>query len=571
MLILALRLFSVQVLRYNHYLSRSDAIRIKPEVIEAPRGFIYDRNGQVMAENMMSYSITVDPLERDKLDRSVTRLAALVPSLPRLLNVTEDKMIDRIIELSRRSNNPEKIIRDADFRLLSIIEEYNHDLPGLDGTFDQLRSYPFGPFAAHVIGYMSELTKEEYERLREKGYGYGHSIGRHGIENYYEDVLKGENGTKFVEMNYLSRKMEMKGEVEPIPALPGDNLTLTLDMRLQIAAEEAFGDTVVGALVALNPNNGEVLVMASSPSFDPNEFTHVMTPGRLATLLNNPDNPLFNRAIQATYPPGSTFKMLTAISGLKNGLTEQSKFQPCRGSYYFGRTYACWKEGGHGSLNMVEAIIQSCNVYFYQLGRRLTLEKWQYNADILGMGKKTGIDLYDEKPGLLPTMEFYEKNDISYSPGMMLNLAIGQGENLVTILQLVHYIGIIATSGINATPHMVMSEREPPERIMEISAESFDVVKRGMLGVIQDPLGTAKTARIPGHLIAGKTGTAQNPHGSDHKLFVAFAPYDNPSIAVACVAENTGDYDISLAVLIVRKLLMEYFTYYPDDTVAFND
>jgi len=570
-LILALRLFSVQVLSYDHYLSRSDSIRIKREIIEAPRGFIYDRNGRVLAENQMSYSITIDPFKRDKLKESIPRLAALVPDLPELMNVPRNQVIDKVMELSHRSNNPEKIIRDADFRLLSIVEEHNNELPGVGGTFDQLRHYPYGPLAAHVIGYMGELTREEYDRLRTKGYAYGHSIGKYGIEKYYEDVLKGENGAKFVEMNYLSRKLDTAHEVTPIPPEKGRDVTLTLDVRLQMAAEEAFGDTVVGSLVALDPGNGDVLIMMSSPSFDPNEFIHVMTPGQLASLLNDPDKPMFNRAIQATYPPGSTFKMCTALAGLENGFTEDTTFNPCRGSYYFGRSYDCWKEGGHGTLDMVGAITQSCNIYFYQLGRKLQLDTWHAYGDKLGLGRTTGIDLLDEKPGLLPSSEYYETSGTEYSPGMMLNLAIGQGENLVTVLQLAHYIGIIATEGMNAVPHLVLAEREPPERVTGISEESFRVVKRGMVGVVHDPQGTAKSARVPGHRIAGKTGTAQNPHGADHKLFVAFAPYENPSIAIACVAENAGDYEISLAVSIVRQVLMDYFTYYPDTTVAVND
>ena len=571
MLILAVRLFYIQVLRYDYYLSRSDDIRIKRRVIEAPRGVIYDRNGIVLAENRMSYSITVDPFERDKFDQCIPRLAELIPNLPDLLNVSHDNMVEEVKKKTRNSRNPEKIIRDADFRLLSIIEEHNLELTGIGGVFDQRRHYPFGPLTAHVTGYMGELTHNEYERLREKGYEYGHSIGRHGIEKYYEDELKGENGAKFVEMNYRSRILGRTHEVEPIAPVTGKNLTLTLDVRLQMAAEEAFGDTVRGSLVALDPNNGEVLVMVSFPSFDPNDFTHVMTSKQYSSMLNDPEKPLFNRAIQATYPPGSTFKMLTALTGLENGFTAQSKFKACAGSYYFGRWYDCWKEGGHGSLDMVEAITQSCNVYFYQLGRNLSLETWHTCGDLLGFGKETSIDLFGEKTGLLPDMKYYERNDVDYSPGMMLNLSIGQGEILVTILQLARYCGIIATEGLSAVPHIVKSEYRPVDRVDGISRESFKVVKKGMYGVVHGQHGTARSARIKGHKIAGKTGTAQNPHGADHKLFIVFAPYENPTIAIACVAENAGDYKGSLAVAIVRKLLEEYFGYYKDDTEVASD
>lgn len=397
-LILVLRLFSIQVLKYSHFLSRSDEIRTKREVIEATRGFIFDRNGEILAENLMTYSITVDPTEWDSLDVSIPRLASLIPELPKMLKVSGENMVQMVKEQIRGSFNPKKIIRDVDFRLLSVVEEHNLDLPGVGGVFDQGRHYPYGPLAAHVIGYMGEVTRKELETLKDSGYESGYSIGRHGIEKYYEDGLKGKNGAKFVEMNYRSRILGITNYGNPIRPEPGENITLTLDVRLQMTAREAFGDSVRGALVALDPRNGEVLAMASLPSFDPNEFAHVMSSERYASLVNDPDSPLFNRAVQATYPPGSPIKTLTALAGLENGFTEDTKFQPCTGSYYYGRTYNCWKEGGHGSLNMIQAITQSCNVYFYQLGRNLTIGRWQDYGAIMGLGQRTGIDLQDFIP-----------------------------------------------------------------------------------------------------------------------------------------------------------------------------
>jgi len=354
-LILTIRLFYIQVLQYNLYYSKSESISIKRQVIEASRGFITDRNREILAENLMSYSITVDPFERDKIDVSIPRLASLVPDLPEILNVPSDKLIENVKNKISGQKNPYRIIRDADFPLLSIVEEHNRELPGIGGGFFQRRNYPHGPLAAHVIGYMTELTEEEYKRKRDEGYMLGHSIGRYGIEKYYENRLRGKNGAKFMEMNYRSRILNETGEINPIPPMQGEDIMLTLDMRIQMAAEEAFGDSILGALVALNPQNGEVLVMVSSPSFDPNEFTHALSPLKYASLMNNPDEPMFNRAIQGTYAPGSTFKMLTALAGLENGYTENSRFKPCTGTYFFGRSYDCWKVGGHGSLNMVES------------------------------------------------------------------------------------------------------------------------------------------------------------------------------------------------------------------------
>ena len=557
--ILSLRLFKLQVLNWRIYLEESEDKRIKREVIEAPRGYITDRNGVILAENRLSYSITIDPFERDRFGESVPQLASF-------LGVTTDDLDQKVRELTAKSRNPVKIVRDADFRLFSIVMEHNHELPGVDCILDQRRNYPQGRLASHVIGYMGE-SPEELKKLREKGYFYGQQIGVYGIEKFFEQQLKGKNGAKFVERNYMTRIMDVAEEYKPDPPVSGKDVTLTLDVRLQIAAEEAFGDSIRGSLVAIDPRNGEILVMASLPSFDPNEFAGVMQASHLQQLWNDPAKPMFNRGIQATYPPGSSFKMLTALAGLENGFTEQSTFSPCTGSYYFGRKYDCWKEGGHGKLNMINAIINSCNVYYYQLGRRVGIEKWSSTADLLGLGHRTGIDIEGEETGVIPSLTYYEKMGVAYSPGMMLNLAIGQGEIIMTVLQLARYVGILATEGMLTRPHLSIDRYEPPSQVIGISKHSFQVVKEGMKGVVHDPSGTAKGARIPGHFIAGKTGTAQNPHGADHKIFLAFAPYDDPAIAIACVAENAGDYTPSRAVIIVKRVLEEYFAYYPDNTV----
>jgi penicillin-binding protein 2 len=550
--ILIVRLFQLQVLHGTDFSVMSDLTRLNRMVVEAPRGSILDRNGMVFAENGLSYSITMDPMDSKNVDKSVPLLASFCGFPP-------DELIQKVKDAHRKKiHTPVKLFKDANFNLLSVVEEHKSELTGLDSEIDQRRSYPNGSLASHVIGYMGEINQNEFNELGSKGYYYGQSIGRDGLEQRYESILKGKNGTKFQEKNYLNRILKDSKEIKPDPPEAGKSIWLTLDMRLQMAAEQAFGDTVLGALVAIDPRNGEILAMVSLPNYDPNEFTHVMTAGRVDSLFTDPRKPLFNRAIQATYPPGSTFKPLTALAGLENGFGEQTRFSPCHGSYTFGgRAFKCWKAGGHGSLNMSEAITNSCNVYFYQLGYKVGIEHWQTTAKILGIGEITGVDLEGEVKGRLPTLDYYKQTRKYYSPGIMLNLAIGQGENDVTLLQMARYVGIIATSGIKATPHLILGQGGKPERIVGISPESFDVVRRGMLGVVEQ--GTARSMHITGHLIAGKTGTAQNPHGADHKIFVGFAPYDNPAIAVACVAENAGDMVPSRAVIIVKRMLDEYF------------
>lgn len=566
LVILAIRLFQIQVYNYHLYLDKSEDYRLKRIVIEAPRGFIYDRNGEMLATNRMSYSVTIDPFEIDRFDETVPHLASLIPDLPTMFGASGTALVDSMKILSRKTRNPSIIVPDADWQTISLIEELSIDLPGVGCEIGQRRFYPHGPLACHIIGYMGKLTGEETETLTEEGYYKNQWIGRSGIEKYYEPVLKGKNGKKFLEKNYLNRFLGPTTEYKPDPAIPGRDITLTIDYRLQMAAEEAFGDTICGSFVALDPRNGEVLVLASFPQFDLNKFTSIMSQEQYAVLYNNEEKPLYNRAVQGTYPPGSTFKMLTALAGLSGGITENTKFQSCQGTYYFGREYKCWKESGHGSLNMIDAIIQSCNVYYYQLGRRIGLEQWSQACAALGFGRETGIDLFNEKRGNLPSPEFYTSHGIVYSPGMILNLSIGQGENDVTPLQLARYTAILANGGFDVKPHLLMGNGDAPHRKPGLSPAAFDVVRRGMHGVVNHRFGTARNVRIPGLEVAGKTGTSQNPHGEDHKIFIAFAPYEHPAIATACIAENTGHITPSLAVTITRKVLAEFAACHPEAT-----
>ena len=365
LVILILRLFQLQILDHDIYFNKSEDYRLKKITVEAPRGFIFDRNGEVLATNRMSYSVTIDPFWRDKFDVTLPRLASLIPDFQSIVGIRESELVDSVKVLTRRSINPETLINDADFSTASIIEEHSQDLQGIGYVIGQRRYYPHGHLASHVIGYMGKLSKNEADILFEKGYDKNQWIGRNGTEKYYEEVLKGENGVRFLEKNYLNRFLKIITD-NNIPDVPGEFVTLTLDYRLQKAAEEAFADSIIGSVVAVDPRNGEVLLMASFPFYDPNEFISSMTESSFAILRNDPGKPLYNRSVQGTYPPGSTFKMVTALAGLENGFDPKTKFKPCRGYYYFGREYDCWNRdvGGHGALNMGQAITQSCNVYF---------------------------------------------------------------------------------------------------------------------------------------------------------------------------------------------------------------
>ncbi len=566
MLILLVRLFDMQVVHYNLYFNKSEDYRIKRVILEAPRGIIYDRNGEILATNRMSYEVTVDPFQEECFAQSLPKLVSIVPNLPDLLGITRYALVDSVKKMARGSLNPITLIHDADFQTMSLVEEHSLELPGIGCTIGQRRYYPHGELACHILGYMGKMTPAETARLIPEGYYRNQWIGKYGVERNYENQLKGENGVKFMEKNYLNRFLDTLNDYKPIPPVPGGDVNLTIDYRLQEVAEKCFGDTIRGAIIAMDPRNGEILALASAPEFDPNEFVSVMTNEEYASLVNDPENPFINRAIQGTYPPGSTFKMVTALAGLEMGIDENTRFQPCTGSYYFGREYKCWEEAGHGSLDMINAIAQSCNVYYYQLGRKVGLEQWSATAKKLGIGSLTGIDLPGEVSGNLPSPEFYKKLGVEFSPGMILNLAIGQGENAVTPLQLAHYVSIIATEGIDARPHVVKNN-EQPQMVEGISRHSFQVVKEGMYGVVNYPAGTAKGAKVKGYTVAGKTGTAQNS-GDDHKLFIGFAPYENPTIAIVCIAENAEDITPSPAIAYAQRFLTEYFKYYPVKEIA---
>ncbi len=566
-LLLLVKLLTLQLAGYQTYYSEAENQRTRPVTLDAPRGFIYDRNNEILADNRSSYTVTFDPL-------SGGDPAEVVEVLGRLTSIDTDKILQRIKNEQKRNTGSWariKVIKDADFRLVSIIGEYCDDLPGFAYQMDTRRRYPKGKLLSHVIGYMGEITEEEYAKNRDI-YSYGQLVGRQGIELQYEAMLRGTNGVKFVEVDARAREIGLLEDIETILAIPGEDITLTVDARLQQVAEEAFDDTMTGSFVALDPRNGEILVLASLPGFDPNVFTTVGSFKERTDLLTDERGSLFNRAIAGTYPPGSTLKMLTAIGGLETSCFVESNFQPCRGTYQYGRkAHRCWiwEHGGHGRLNLHDAIVQSCDIYFYQLGARLKLDRWNTYGRMLGLGMVTGIDFPGESEGLLPDLPFYSRQGRKegYSPGMMLNLAIGQGEVLVTPLQMASYVGIIATRGLHPVPHLLKSGENQVtpgndtqhKMVSEVTQETFDIIRKAMLEVVESPKGTARASRLRNIRYGGKTGTAQNPLGEDHALFVAFAPYENPTVVAACVVEHAG-HGSAVAAPIIKRFLQEYFT-----------
>ncbi|MCK5328964.1 MAG: penicillin-binding protein 2 [Candidatus Latescibacteria bacterium] len=559
--ILFFRLFSLQILHGAHYIRLSEKNRVRIEPVEAPRGIIMDRNGTVLVDNRPSYTISIIPHQLEHGDRTIAMLGEIIGMDP--------KTIQKKIEAQKSwPYQPVKLKRDVGFSVLSKIEEHRYELPGVIYQIVGRRSYPFDDLAAHLLGYVGEPSRREFARLAPIGYLYGELIGKQGMERQYEAILHGRSGMRTLEVNAMGQEIgPLSGRTEK-KAEPGADLHLTLDLGLQRAAEQAFPDSLAGSLVALDPRNGEVLAMVSRPSFDLNLFGGVLPLDQWKTLNHDPQHPLLDRAVQSAYPPASTLKMVTSLAGLATGkVRDERRFLPCTGAYRFGnRVFKCWKEEGHGALDLMGAITQSCDVYFYQLGEKVGLSTWGLWAEKFGFGRRTDIDVPGEVSGLVPSPSYYDQRygKGKWSRGVMLNLAIGQGEMLMTPIQMACYTAALANGGSMVRPHILKEVVEggrrlfhPTRQLQQIAGLSpgdMEIIRKSMFSVVNAPHGTGGRARVPGFGVAGKTGTAQNPHGEDHSWFIAFAPFDHPTIAVAAVVENAG-HGSAVAAPLVQKVL----------------
>jgi penicillin-binding protein 2 len=404
------------------------------------------------------------------------------------------------------------------------------------------RRYPNGEMACHLLGTVGEVTEEE---IRERGVEYkaGDFAGRRGVEKEYESHLRGQDGRRQTQVDALGRKVGLFGGIEKVPATPGLDLRLTLDIELQRFVEDTLSAYSRGAVVVVDVKSGGVLALASAPAFDPNAFSRGLTHDEWKSLEMDDRFPLINRCTQATYPPGSTFKLLTAIAALEEGvITPEEKPVNCVGYYVLGvRRFGCWKKSGHGRLDMNQALAQSCSSYFYHLGRLLGVERLTSWAKRLGFMSPTGIDLPVERRNFVPGAEWYDQK---YGPGgwtqgLALNLAIGQGELLATPLKLSTLAMALAGSGRWIPPH-VTGASLGEEKFWEVSQRTIDVVRAGMFQTVQGEHGSGRLAAVDGVTVGGKTGTAQNPHGDDHSIFIGFAPWDNPQVAISVYLENAG-------------------------------
>jgi penicillin-binding protein 2 len=575
--VLAARLAKLQIIdaEKNIALSKENRMQLKP--VKPPRGRIYDRHATPLARNRPSYAIAVLPYKiEDKRQ--------LVHNLCRIRTSSGDTVFDsaacmqRIEKAYWRRFDVTPIKEDVSVEVVSIVAAHSNDLQGVVIQTEARREYPFDKKLFHVCGYMGEIPREIFDSLRQKGYRYGDKIGKTGVERTYESVLRGRYGYDYVEVNAYGKNL---GKIEGMPHKapePGHDILLTIDARIQQKAYEAFPDSIKGAVVVLNPQNGEVLAMISKPSLDPNIFS-------LAARLRNKywqqaafdsTHPLNNRAVWGLYPPASTFKIVSSMAGLETGEVgaEEIMPQPCTGAFRIGtRVAKCWKLSGHGYLDLTGAMTHSCDVYYYQLGLRVGYEPMNRYARMCGLGVETGIDLPKERKGWLSGKEAYNERFASrgwtWTRGLLLDMAIGQ-QQVVTPLQLAIMVGAVGNGDVWYRPHLLKSVRTRDGTIvrsneptvagsLEVDSSTIAALHEAIRSVVA-PGGTGWRAMVEGVDVGGKTGSAENPHSEKtHALFVACAPLDDPCIAVSVVAENAG-HGGSICAPVAGDILTHFFT-----------
>ena len=579
--ILAVRLFYLQVIQgeTNIRLSKENGMQLR--VIKAPRGLILDRNGAVLARNRPSYSICVLPYKVKKRSEIIRNLIKIRASNGDAV-FDSLELLQQMREAQKRRFDPARLKEDVSMELVSIIEEHSMELPGIVVETESRREYPLGAKAFHVVGYMSEIPENQYDSLKTFGYRFGDLMGKAGIERQYEDIFRGKDGQEYIEVNAYGKSLGPIKNMPRIDPVPGGNMYLTIDLGLQTTAADSFPDSLKGAIVALDPRSGEVLVMMSSPSVDPNIFSASVTlrSKNWGTIALDPNLPLNNRAIAGTYPPGSTFKPVTAAAGLmsKKLFADSHMPTPCRGAFRFGSRVAhCWDLKGHGSLDLVGAVKQSCDIYFYQVGLRLGDKIINQAAAMYGLGQPTGVDLFGEKAGWLSGEEEYNKRFAPrgwvWTKGLDMDMAIGQTQ-LVTPIQLASVAGALGNGNYVYQPFLmkevlssdgtVIAQQNPiVSRTLTLDSSVVATLHKSLIEVMAAG-GTGGRASVPNVPVGGKTGSAENPQGEKtHALFMACAPVDSPVIAIATVAENAG-HGGSVAAPIAGAVLRYFFSHDPD-------
>ena len=571
--LLGLRVWQLQIRDGHHYQELARDNRTRSIVLEPARGLLFDRNGQLLANNVPSFNLYVS-LE-DVKDRT-----AIIEQVSQHLTLDPEELSEK---LSKRGGKTRiKVKGGLTLREAALIESHRLDLPGVVIQPEYQRNYPLGAYASHLIGYVGEVSESQLKQEEFSELHQGSLVGQYGVEGTYDQYLRGFAGRELIEVDALGHTKQSISVNKPGA---GDDLYITIDIRLQKLAEDLLGSES-GAIVALDPLTGEILALASQPGFDPNALSRGLSRSQWQQLLQDSRHPLTNRAIQGQYPPGSTFKIIMAAAVLDTRTFHHSDFLTCQGGFHFGRRmYRDWKRGGHGSVDLNKAIAQSCDVYFYKSGNRMGIETIASYARQFGLGEKTGIDLPAERSGLMPTPAWKEKiKGEPWYPGETISVSIGQGFVLVTPIQMAQVIASVAADGQLAQPRLIHAVRHrgtgmveewssPQPRRVAISSSIFSKIKEGLASVVTE--GTARRVQSSLVSIAGKTGTAQvvalrsGPQKSipkeyrDHAWFVAYAPVDRPKIAVAVLAEHMG-HGGSAAAPLAKELIEAYVRFTTD-------
>lgn len=566
------RLWFLQFIEVDRLKEMSENNRLRFIPVAAARGALLDRNGKVIVNNTPSFSLAVIPNEVKDRD-------FLLDNVARILRLDRAELLAKWEKGKGKAKYFPIVLASGLSRdQVEYFEENSLSLSGLEIEVKPIREYPGVDLASHLLGYIAEVSEKELEMREFADYNPGDYIGKNGIERSYEKYLHGDDGGRQIEVDARGRYLRTLSETLPVT---GQSLVLTIDLDLQKAAENALGDKAA-ALVAMDVNSGEILSFASSPGFDPSLFTKRMPPEQWQAYLEDKRHPLENKALKGQYPPGSTFKIITALAALSEGLIDENSTVNCSGEYKLGNTtFHCWNKKGHGRVNLRGALRESCDVYFYQLGERLGVDRIAAYAKKFGLGEPLGIGIDNEKSGFVPTSEWKEKKTgIKWYKGETLPVSIGQGYLTATPVQLAAMTAGLATGGKIYRPHLVKKilDREGkavkeylPELLknIELKPDHYRLVREGLWAVVNEPRGTGAAARLYEVKVAGKTGTSQvvklkeNKTATayqhrDHALFVAFAPYDKPEIAVSVVVEH-GEHGGGTAAQVAGKLLRKYF------------
>lgn len=564
---LLIRFFSIQVYSYEKYSKKAYVNRIRAISLNAPRGLITDRNGEIIVDNYPTYVLTGIPGEmadKRKIFNIINQCTGIDTGV---LKTNYEKYY-------RGKFLPSRIAKDLTFDQLSRIEEHKTDLTGINYTQFPERTYSNRINASHLLGYVKEVDHGLINELTDPDkYVYGDLVGWRGLEKVYEKKLRGKKGVYFMEVDAFGREIGISTDKKAEYAVPGDNLVTSIILPLQEMLEKRLEGQKGVALVS-NPNTGEILAFVSKPDYPADLFTGKTSVDDWKKILSDPEKPLLNRITHGLYPPGSTLKMITAMTLLEKGKISFSETVDCKGVYTLGnRDFRCWKEDGHGPVNLKEAITQSCNIYFYDLVQRLSLDEWSESCRLFGFGNKTGIDFPSEAIGIVPTSSFMNKHygRWGWSKGHLLNISLGQGELVATPIQMLQYINLLATKGHSRVLHFLKSQESEKVEISYFSNNTWDKTELYMQKVITSSQGTGKRSnpKIPGVIVAGKTGTAQNPHGNDHAWYIGYAKHQNNIASVVILVEH-GGHGGATAAPIAKSIFEFLFSSKESEILAFS-